>query len=185
MLTDSQHRRRRERFALVVGEVEAHAVGVLGRQRGPHALEVGQRAWDEPVAFGGLDVDVVEGGQVVEAAEDDLDTCFLCLVDVAAPLLVQAALDIFQRSSGERDLEDIARLADGEPVLAAGLGLLPARPPKPVSDVESPRFVRGGLGFPQPPGLRVGDRGLDRLRTPAAGDDGRPLFTENAPWALR
>jgi hypothetical protein len=56
---------------------------------------------------------------------------------------------------------------------------------KPVSDIESPRLVRGGLGIPQPPGLRVGDRSLDRLRTPAAGDDGGPIFTENAPCALR
>ena len=81
---------RGDQVALVAGQPHLDPVRVLGRERVVHRLEVGQRARGEVVALGGVDVEVVEGLEVLAVTARHLDAGLVGLLDVAAPQLVHA-----------------------------------------------------------------------------------------------
>ena len=127
--------------ALVAGGVEPDPVGVLGAERLDHGAEVGQRARREVVALGGVHVEVVEGLEVgldVDAASSDLDALLGGLLDVAPPELVHPGEHVGLGATGERDLEDVLRLAGGEAALD---GL---RPPAELGQLGDDAGAGGG-----------------------------------------
>ena len=172
MGADPDADRRGDQVTLVVGEVEPDPVGGLGGEGPEHRGEVRDRPRREVVPARGDEVQLVEGRQVLGGAMGDDDTRLRRLLDVAAPQLVHPGEDGVGIAVGERELEDVPRLAHSEPGR-----VLVGRPPP-----ERPQLVGHGDGgvvgvigryVTEDPGLARGQGGLDGPRTPAAGDDRR------------
>ncbi len=175
MLADGDERRRCDDIALVFGEVDAHAVGILSIEHVPHVLEVLERPAGEAVTFGCDEVDLVELREILPIAATNLDAFLGGLADVAAPLLIHALLDFLGRLLcailvTQRQLEVELWLTGGEPfagLLRAPAALLQiAQEPGGVVGGD----VRGDVG--ELLDRVVGDGVLDCVRLPHAVCEG-------------
>ena len=173
MRADPDPDRRGDQRALVPRGIQPDPVGVLGAERPHHRPEVRQRPRGEVVALGGVQVEVVEGLELVArgVGRGDLDALLGGLLDVAPPQLVHAREHVVLGAAGQRDPEDVLRLAGGEAALDR-LG-----PPAEVDQLgDHPRTEVGALGGWQIAEAAYGvvrDAFLDRGRVPAPGHDRR------------
>ena len=89
VIADGDHEGCGGQVAFMVGEVEREGLAALPIQLAPHPLEVLQAARGEVVTGSGLDVDLMERGEVSDVTAGHLDTGLLGLSYVSSPQLVE------------------------------------------------------------------------------------------------
>src|SRR3954453_19656201 len=112
---DADHDACGDQVALVTGEVEPNALGVLSAQLREHGLDVPQPPRREAVTLGGVDVQIVERLQVL--TDCHLDALLRRLLEVATPELVHAPKQVVLRLAGQRNLEGELWMPGAEAVL--------------------------------------------------------------------
>ncbi|CAM5688949.1 hypothetical protein SGLAM104S_01360 [Streptomyces glaucescens] len=142
----------------MAGEIQLHPARLLRVERRVLTLVVAERAAEpETVALFRDAQQPVELGQFGRAAHHDLHALLLGAPDVSPPLLVEPGPQVLGAASGERHLEDVARLGVSVvpgPVTAAAP---PATGPQPFGDGGAERVDLAGE-YVGEPSARAGER---------------------------